>query len=187
MVSDIVCEYMVKRKLDASQIVKAVAVFLGGFAATIVISSIGSYADFSGGMMGAMLIMIGVGLTVFFGRWFIMIEYEYAYFNGEITFDRISAKSRRKHLFDVDLKSVEKMGFPNDEAINNIKVDTIKDYSASIDNEGTIYIYFKDSGSSKNTLLFFTPNQKMIDAIKSSVSATVYREFFSKKQNTSKK
>ena len=45
MVSDIVCEYMVKRKLDVSQIAKAVAVFLGGFALTFLISTFGSYAD----------------------------------------------------------------------------------------------------------------------------------------------
>ena len=174
MVSDIVCEYMVKRKLDATQIIKAAVVFLGGF------SAIGAYADFSGGMMGAMLIIIGIGLTIFFGRRFLMIEYEYAYFNGEITFDKISAKSKRKHLMDVELKSVEKMGRPGDEALNSLKVDTVRDYSAILDNEGTIFIYFKGSESSQNTLIFFTPNQKMLDAMKTSVSATVYREFFSK-------
>ena len=180
MVSDIVCEYMVKRKLDATQIIKAAVVFLGGFTATFLLSAIGAYADFSGGMMGAMLIIIGIGLTIFLGRRFLMIEYEYAYFNGEITFDKISAKSKRKHLMDVELKSVEKMGRPGDEALNSLKVDTVRDYSASLDNEGTIFIYFKGSESSQNTLLFFTPNQKMLDAMKTSVSATVYREFFSK-------
>lgn len=186
MVSDIVCEYMVKRKLDISQIVKAVAVFLGGFVATFLISSVGAYADFSGGMMGAMLIVIGVGITIFFGRWFLMIEYEYAYFNGEIAFDKIIAKSRRKHLLDVELKSVEKMGRPDDEALNQLKVDAVKDYSMSLDSEGTIFIYFKDPNTSKNTLLFFTPNQKMLDAMKTSVSATVYREFYAKKSASKK-
>ena len=72
------------------------------------------------------------------------------------------------------------MGRPGDEALNSLKVDTVRDYSASLDNEGTIFIYFKGSESSQNTLLFFTPNQKMLDAMKTSVSATVYREFFSK-------
>ena len=104
MVSDIVCEYMVKRKLDATQIIKAAVVFLGGFTATFLLSAIGAYADFSGGMMGAMLIIIGIGLTIFFGRRFLMIEYEYAYFNGEITFDKISAKSKRKHFMYVEFK-----------------------------------------------------------------------------------
>ena len=130
MASDIVCEYMVKRKLSVPQIVKAAAIIMGGFTATFVISSLGAYADRSG-MMGAMLLMIGIGVTIFFGRWLIMIEYEYAYFNGEITFDKILAKSKRRHLMDVDLKTVEKMGRPDDEAINSLKVDTIKDYSES--------------------------------------------------------
>lgn len=185
MASDIVCEYMVKRKLSVPQIVKAAAIIMGGFTATFVISSLGAYADRSG-MMGAMLLMIGIGVTIFFGRWLIMIEYEYAYFNGEITFDKILAKSKRRHLMDVDLKTVEKMGRPDDEAINSLKVDTIKDYSESIDHENTIYIYFKDPVSTKNTLLFFTPNQKMTDAMKTAVSATVYREFFSKTNKNKK-
>ena len=181
MVSDIVCEYMVKRKLDVSQIAKAVAVFLGGFALTFLISTFGSYADRSG-RMGAMLIMIGVGVTIYFGRWLLMMEYEYSYFNGEITFDKIYGKSKRKHLIDVDLKAVEKMGRVGDDSLNSLKVEKVRDYSASLDNKDTIYIYYKDSANSANTLLFFTPNQKMLDAMKTAVSATVYREFFSKTQ-----
>jgi|GEM_PF-3111246 hypothetical protein len=187
MINDIVCEYMVKRKLDISQIAKGVGVIVGGLGLTFLISSLGAYADMTGGMMGAMLIIIGVGVTVFFARRLFMIEYEYAYFNGEITFDKIYAKSKRKHLMDVELKSVEKMGRASDEMDNRLKVDSVKDFSASMDNKDTVYIYFKDNDSSANILLFFTPNQKMLDAMKTSVNAAVYREFFSTARTTAKK
>ena len=114
-----------------------------------------------------------------------MIEYEYAYFNGEITIDRITARSKRKHMLDVELKSVEKMGRPDDEAINRLKISKVKDFSQTISNKDTIYLYFRDENNGENILLFLTPNQKMLDAMKTSVSATVYREYFSKvKKNT---
>ena len=184
MISDIVCEFMVKRKLSTLQILKAVAVFLGGFALTFLISSFGAYAD-RAGMMGAMLFMVGIFVTVFFGRWLVMIEYEYCYVNGELSFDKIYAKSKRRHLLDVDLKAVEKMGRPESDVINSLKVDAVKDYSASVDNENTIFIYYKDSNSTKNTLIFFTPNQKMLDAMKTAVTPTVYRECFSKTRKQS--
>ena len=54
MINDIVCEYMVKRKLDISQIAKGVGVIVGGLGLTFLISSLGAYADMTGGMMGAM-------------------------------------------------------------------------------------------------------------------------------------
>ena len=179
MVSDIVCEYMVKRKLDQAQIVKAAAIILGGLTLTFLACSFGAYSD-TIGMMAPMLLVVGIFLTVFFGRHALLIEYEYAYFNGEMTIDRITAKSKRKHLLDVDLKAVEKIGRPNDDAIKNLKVGKIKDYSQELSNKDTIYLYYKDESNNENILLFLTPNQKMLDAMKSSVSATVYREFYSK-------
>ncbi len=184
MVSDIVCEYMVKRKLDQMQLMKAVAIILGGSALTLLACAFGAYSD-KIGMMAPMLLFVGTFLIVFFARHAFMIEYEYAYFNGEITIDRITARSKRKHMLDVELKSVEKMGRPDDEAINRLKISKVKDFSQTISNKDTIYLYFRDENNGENILLFLTPNQKMLDAMKTSVSATVYREYFSKvKKNT---
>lgn len=179
MVSDIVCECLVKKKMDPLHIAKVAAVFVGGFLISYELLAIVSIHDPTG-MLGPMLFMVGIGLTVFFGRRILMVEYEYAYFDGEISFDKISAKSKRKHLIDVDLKAVEKIGRFGDESLDKLKATKIRDYSVSKNDEKTIYIYFKDEKLGANTVLFFTPNQKMIDSMKTSVSATVYREFFSK-------
>ncbi len=178
MVSDIVCECLVKKKADVMHIAKVAAFFLGGFWISYELLALASIHDPTG-MLGPMLLIVGLFLTVFFGRRILMVEYEYAYFGGEIAFDKISAKSKRKHLIDVDLKSVEKIGRPGDESLEKLSVNKTRDYSTSKSDENTIYIYFKDVKTGDNTLLFFTPNQKMLDAMKTAVSATVYREFFS--------
>ena len=179
MVSDIVCECLVKKKADAVHIAKVTGVFGGGFLISYELLALASIHDPTG-MLGPMLLMVGLFLTVYFGRMVLMIEFEYAYFDGEIAFDRIRAKSKRKHLIDVDLKSVEKMGRPGDEELQKLKVAKIRDYSVSKSDPNTIYIYFKDERTGDNNILFFTPNQKMLDAMKTSGSATVYREFYSK-------
>ena len=190
MVSDIVCECLVKKKADAVHIAKVTGVFGGGFLKVTGVFGGGFLISYEllalasihdpTGMLGPMLLMVGLFLTVYFGRMVLMIEFEYAYFDGEIAFDRIRAKSKRKHLIDVDLKSVEKMGRPGDEELQKLKVAKIRDYSVSKSDPNTIYIYFKDERTGDNNILFFTPNQKMLDAMKTSVSATVYREFYSK-------
>ncbi len=179
MISDFVCETLVKRKLDTMQIAKAVGIVVGGLTLSWVVRAFGIYADHTG-LMGNMLLLIGLALTVFFARHAFMLEYEYTYFSGELTIDRITAKSKRKHMIDVDAKAIEKIGRPSDKEIDSLKVGSVKDFSASKDHKDTIYIYYKDDKSGLNTLLFFTPNQKMVEAMKSSVSATVYREAFSK-------
>ena len=87
MVSDIVCECLVKKKMDPLHIAKVAAVFVGGFLISYELLAIVSIHDPTG-MLGPMLFMVGIGLTVFFGRRLLMVEYEYAYFDGEISFDR---------------------------------------------------------------------------------------------------
>ena len=178
MISDVVCECLVKKEVDVVQMVKIAAVFLGGFLISFELMVLVSIHD-PIRMLGPALLLVGLFLTVFFGRRLIFVEYEYAYFGGEISFDKISAKSKRKHLTDVELKSVEKIGRIGDESLQKLSVTKICDYSASKNNENTIYLYFKDEKTGNNTVILFTPNQKMLDAMKTAVNAAVYREFFS--------
>ena len=179
MINDIICECLVKRKLDVVQAAKIAGVFTGGFFISYELMAICSIHDPTG-MLGPMLLMVGIFLTIYFGRYLITVEYEYAYFDGEISFDKISAKSKRKHLTNVSMKSVEKIGRPGDSSIEKLKVTKVRDYSTGKDDDDTIFIYYKDENSGDNVLLYFTPNQKMLDAMKTTVSATVYREAFSK-------
>ena len=183
MISDIICECLVKKKADAIHLLKVAAVFLGGFLVSWELFLLVSIHDPTR-MLGPALLLVGLFITVFFGRRVLIVEYEYAYFNGELSFDRIRAKIKRKHLIDVELKSVEKIGRYGDEDLEKLNASKTLDYSSSKIDPDTIYLFFKNEKTGDNTVLFFTPNEKMIDAMKTGVSATVYREFFS---NTAKK
>lgn len=181
MISDIVCEYLVKRKLSPVQIVQAVGMTLLLLFATWFLRSVGILIDRTG-MMAFLLLCVGLFATWYFSRFFYMIEYEYTLVNGELTVDRISAKSSRKKLLDVNVKTFEKFGKYDAETVNKLGAGKVLDYSADKADKNTFFAYYKDEKSNVNTVLLFTPNQKMLDAMKSSVNATVYREAFREKK-----
>ena len=179
MISDIVCEYLVKRKLDTVQIAKAVGVFVAGFILSWFLRSVGVVADRTG-MLATIFLLGGLAVTIYLARFMLMVEYEYTFVNGELTIDRILARSKRKHMLDINVKTVYKLGYINKTEINQRDIDTVKDFSTSASDENTVFACYKDESSGKKVMLLFTPNQKIIDSMKPYVSATVYREAFSK-------
>lgn len=179
MVSDIVCEYLVKRKLNLMQILKAVGVVVPCIILTWLMYDVGLLIDHTG-LMPSMLFLCGVALGVYLLRRVIMVEYEYTLVNGELTVDRILAKSSRKNMIEVDVKAFEKLGKYDAEAVGKLNAGRVLDYSADKSDPNTLFAYFKDEKTNTNTVLIFTPNQKMLNAMKSSVNATVYREAFRK-------
>lgn len=181
MISDIVCEYLVKRKLDGVQIAKAVGVAVAGFAVSWLLRAVGIVADRSG-MLATIFLLGGLALTIYLMRYMLMVEYEYTFVNGELTIDRILAQSSRKKMTEINVKTIEKMGKYDPQLVSTLKANGIKDYSASKDDPNTLFIYCKDEKISGNTVILFTPNQKVLDAMKPYVSATVYREAFREKK-----
>ena len=179
MISDIVCEYLVKRKLSPTELGQAAGVAGLGLLLTWFFRSVGVLIDRTG-MMSLLLFLVGAGLTVFFVRMALMVEYEYTIVNGEMTVDRIRAQSSRKSLLDLNVKHIEKMGKYDPAAVATLGKVKVLDYSADKANPDTYYAFYKDEKTNINTVLLFTANQKMLDALKASVSATVYREAFRK-------
>ena len=179
MISDVVCEYLVKKKLNAVQIAKAAGVVVPCIILTWLMYAVGVVIDHTG-LMPSMLFCCGVALGVYLLRRVVMVEYEYTLVNGELTVDRILAKSSRKNMLEVDVKAFEKLGKYDAETVSKLNAGRVLDYSADKSDPGTLFAYFKDEKTNANTVLLFTPNQKMLDGMKSSVSATVYREAFRK-------
>ncbi len=177
MFSDIICEQLVKRKLTPKYMAIGAGIITGGVFLSFLAYAIGVYADPAVGLMGSMLFLCGIFITFYFGRFAIFVEYEYSFVNGELTIDKISAKSKRKHMLDVDVKSFEKMGKYDPEKEEKLKITKVCDFSVDKYDSDTIYAYFKDS-SGNNTLLIFTPNEKLIGSMKTYVNNMVFREAF---------
>ena len=179
MISDVVCEYLVKRELNIRQIIQAIAIIIPGLLISDMIAFFVTFADTSR-IMFTLLLLCGIGFTAFLARFALIVEYEYTFVNGELTIDRILARSKRKHMLDINVKTVYKLGYINKTEINQRDIDTVKDFSTSASDENTVFACYKDESSGKKVMLLFTPNQKIIDSMKPYVSATVYREAFSK-------
>ena len=103
------------------------------------------------------------------------IEFEYSITNGDITIDKIINKSRRKRIISMDAHDIESMG-KNKPA--NIKNNYIRfNVSQSQNNESNWY--FSGHNSQKgNVFVLFTPNDKVLSAIKPFLSRQVAIDAF---------
>lgn len=185
MFGDVICEQLIKRKIGSKQIVIGAVIIVIGFFLSWFLWAVGVVIDPAVHLMGILLFACGIALTLFCLRFAWLVEYEYSFVNGELTIDKIIAKSKRKHLKDIKVNTFEKLGKYDPEVVNKLKADVVWDYSVDKYDSNSIYACFKDEKSGRKAILIFTPNQKLIDSMKTYVNATVYREAFSaaKKSN----
>ncbi|SNX53431.1 DUF6106 family protein [Thermoanaerobacterium sp. RBIITD] len=93
------------------------------------------------------------------------IEYEYAFTNGELDVDKIIAESRRKKILSIDCKDFEIAAKLNsDEYTNEYKnIPNRIEAVSSMSSPDVYFAVFENNG--KRTILFFEPNDRMIDAM----------------------
>ena len=103
------------------------------------------------------------------------IEFEYSITNGDITIDKIINKSRRKRIISIDAHDIEFMGKNKP---TNIKNNYIRlNVSQSQNNESNWY--FSGHNSQKgNVFVLYTPNDKVLSAIKPFLSRQVAIDAF---------
>ena len=98
--NDIYVEQLVKRKSDyKNAFYKGLLVFL---VAAFVLMGFFFYRIF-------LLVAFGMGVAVYYLMQLFDIEFEYLYVNGELDFDKIYAKSRRKRILTVTMAHLEMM------------------------------------------------------------------------------
>lgn len=105
----------------------------------------------------------------------LVVEYEYAFTNGELDVDKIIGKSKRKRLCSVQIGTITSFGIWNDD----MEVEADSTMVIASDNSGTLDEYFmdfkyKDYG---DTTLFFSPNAKMLELIVPYLPREIKREF----------
>jgi len=117
---------------------------------------------------GGLLTIIGAVLVVVMS--FLLprlnVEYEYIYVDGQIDFDRITGKSRRKTLFRVDLEQVEIIAMQGSHALDPYKnMQCVKMDFTSRDKDAKPYIAVA-SKEGKKYMIAFEPNELMLNLIK---------------------
>lgn len=96
------------------------------------------------------------------------VEYEYSVTNNLFDVDKIVAKSRRKRLVSVDIKTIDDIGAYSADRFNGRKFDLTVNAVGNPTHEGLLYVVTRHPTKGK-TLIVFEPNEKIINAIKKSL------------------
>lgn len=146
----------VKRKDDAKNLALR-ALLVVGIIIGVLLMLMGSYFGIGGIVLVVVLIWLFPKLNV---------EYEYVFVDGQLDFDRITGKSRRKTMLRIDLENVEIIapqgshsldGYSNTQLMN-------KDFSSN-DKNNKPYIIIGNVGDKKYRIAF-EPSEKMIMMMK---------------------
>ena len=112
----------------------------------------------------AMLLVVGA----FYYAWYIIsglnLEFEYIYTNGEIDFDKVSAKRKRKRVISIRVSSFKDFGKFDFASFDKTKYDKVINMASRIDDEGVYYATFTDLDK-KNAIILFSPNEKLLKEI----------------------
>lgn len=160
---DVFIEYIVKRKKDSKdfliQVFITILTFIAAGFMLFISPILGAFSFFG--------VAILVGIT-YLALWLIRarnIEFEYILTNGELDFDKIIAKSKRKRILSVKCKEFESFGkFSNDTKM-------LQDYKTkfylcdSLDSEDVWYAGIKHPTHGK-TIIIFNANTKMLNGMR---------------------
>ena len=161
---DVFVEYMVKKQNTALEILLKIFYALAGIA----ICAVCVFFAFFSQMFGMVLFMVGAGAI--YGAYYLIsnmsVEYEYIITNGEMDVDKIMARKRRKRLMTANARHFEEFGLYRHDEQQNKQYDNRVYACASLTAPDTYYAVLKHRTLGR-TLLVFTPNDRVIEAIKS--------------------
>lgn len=149
-------EACVARKNSASTIALRILMILLIIAGAFVMLMGGIF-----GLAGAIVIIVMVYLWPKLN-----VEYEYIFVDGQIDFDRITGKSRRKTMLRIDLEEVDIIAIQGSHSLDpykNIKCVKMDFSSGSNDAKPYIAIVNKDG---KKYMIAFEPNELMLTMIR---------------------
>lgn len=118
--------------------------------------------------MSGLFSIIGLILIIVLGFLYpkLNIEYEYVYVDGQLDFDRITGKAKRKTMVRIDLDQVEAVAPVNSHALdgfNNGQFET-KNFSSG-SKESKPYVVIAKV-SDKRMKILFEPSDKMVELMK---------------------
>lgn len=143
---------------------KDTAATLGLRVLMIVAMIIGFFSLFMGQILGIAGIVLIVVMFYLYPK--LSVEYEYVFVDGQLDFDRITGKSKRKALLRIDFDQVEIMAPVNSHALDAYTyVQCEQKNFASGDKESRPYVIIANVESKKMKILF-EPDEKMISMIK---------------------
>jgi len=124
----------------------------------------GAFVMLTGGIIGIAGAVIVIVMVYLLPK--LNVEYEYIFVDGQIDFDRITGKSRRKTMLRIDLEEVDIIAIQGSHSLDpykNIQCVKMDFTSGSKDAKPYIAIANKDG---KKYMIAFEPNELMLTMIK---------------------
>ena len=120
--------------------------------------------------LGVIVLVVFIFFTVFVFEYY-NAEYEYSYVNGNLTIDKIMAKSVRKNVGSFDLTRATLVAKVNSQEALGKARQQLRTYNCSsgVDDPDDIVIYTYDNDSNEMIRLFMLPDDSMKEAIVSAV------------------
>lgn len=119
---------------------------------------------FIGGIIGIVGVVLVAAMIFLFPM--LNLEYEYVFVDGQLDFDRITGKSRRKTMLRIDLEQVEIIAPEGSHALDGYTYLELarKDFSSG-DKNSKPYIVIANAEEKKYRIVF-EPSEKMITMMK---------------------
>ena len=173
---DTFVEQIVAKKKGA----KEYAIIFGSITAALIIITIFLPYLFAFSPL-SLLIIAGIGYGIWWFLTSLNIEYEYSVTNGEIDIDQIIARRKRKRIVSVAGSKIEVLEPYNapDYAVRQFDRRVIAAPSLA---ENDLWCFTYRSKKNGHTLVVFQPEKRVLEALKSGLSALVLRETNKKTQ-----
>lgn len=107
-----------------------------------------------------------LGIGVYYLVQMFDIEYEYLYVNGELDFDKIYAKARRKRVLSVQMEHLEMMAEKDSHHLDSLRHSQYKTYDFSSGDETHKVYEMYIHTETELMQIFFEPNDNIIEAIR---------------------
>lgn len=159
---DVFLEQLVKKKNIPADYLKKALILSGG----LLVFLLGIYCLRFTSLLAPILLLVAAG-GVYFAWYFITglnLEFEYIYTNGEIDFDKISAKRKRKRIVTLRISSFDEFGEYDYAQMRDRRFDTVIDASVCRLEPGNYYAVYK-SKDGKQSMIIFTPNERLLGEI----------------------
>ncbi len=154
---DVYVEQLVKQKADSKTF------FYKGLCVFVV-----AVAALAGFFIHALFLLLALVLGV--GAYYLLqnldIEYEYLYVNGELDFDKIYGKARRKRILTVEMEHLETMAIKGSHGLDSLRTMPHKTFDfTSRDENGRVYeMYIRTEGELLQ--IFYEPNDEIVEAVR---------------------
>lgn len=181
MISDVVFEQIIKKKFEMKDCLKTffyifLCIILPLFLVVVLAGIMGPEIVIA---YSAILLLVFIGLIVLAIRLIRnnSYEYEYIFVNGELTVDKIIAKSKRSRMLNIDVKLTEKMGIYDPSMFAGDRETTVLVYSDTYSGDGDLYMVFRHPTIGK-TALVIKSSDRLGKALKPYVKRSIHKEVF---------